>query len=200
MYFGMKNLKYLFGKEYGACRLPRWLSKESSQAWDAGSIPGSGRPVKGGNGNPLQYCCLKKFHGQRSLEGHGVTKESDTAEWLSRAPGAYTVSYVWSWKGSEAVLLIEYIKNSSVKQTHFCWVGHSKTRSKSMPIQSCFPIFIRLLVAFKVESKELWRSYKYVIVFWILNWSQYGKASEQHWVQSDDSTAFVSVIITSTLS
>ena len=142
----------------------------------------------------------KKFHGQRSLEGHGVTKESDTAEWLSRAPGAYTVSYVWSWKGSEAVLLIEYIKNSSIKQTHFCWVGHSKTRSKSMPIQSCFPIFIRLLVAFKVESKELWRSYKYVIVFWILNWSQYGKASEQHWVQSDDSTAFVSVIITSTFS
>ena len=26
---------------------------------DAGSIPGSGRPPKGGNGNPLQYSCLE---------------------------------------------------------------------------------------------------------------------------------------------
>ena len=27
---------------------------------DAGSIPGSGRSSEGGNGNPLQYSCLKK--------------------------------------------------------------------------------------------------------------------------------------------
>ena len=26
---------------------------------DAGSIPGSGRAPRGGNGNPLQYSCLK---------------------------------------------------------------------------------------------------------------------------------------------
>ena len=25
---------------------------------DAGSIPGSGRPAGGGNGNPVQYSCL----------------------------------------------------------------------------------------------------------------------------------------------
>ena len=91
---------------------------------------------------------------------HGVTKESDTAEGLSRAHGAYAVSYEWVWKGSEAVLLIKYIKNFSVKQTHFCWVGHRKTRSSSMSIQNCLPIFIRLLVVFKVESEELWRSYR----------------------------------------
>ena len=91
---------------------------------------------------------------------HGVTKESDTTEWLSRAHGAYAVSYEWFWKGSEAVLLIKYIKDFSVKQTHFCWVGHSTTRSSSMSIQNCLPIFIRLLVVFKVESEELWRSYR----------------------------------------
>ena len=28
-------------------------------AGDTGSIPGSGRPSGGGNGNPLQYSCLK---------------------------------------------------------------------------------------------------------------------------------------------
>ena len=27
---------------------------------DTGSIPGSGRSSEGGNGNPLQYSCLKK--------------------------------------------------------------------------------------------------------------------------------------------
>ena len=29
-----------------------------------GSIPGSGRSPRGGNGNPLQYSCLEKSHGQ----------------------------------------------------------------------------------------------------------------------------------------
>ena len=34
--------------------------KESAcNAEDAGSIPGSGRSPGGGNGNPLQYACLK---------------------------------------------------------------------------------------------------------------------------------------------
>ena len=32
-----------------------------------GSIPGSGRSPGGGNGDLLQYCCLEKSHGQRSL-------------------------------------------------------------------------------------------------------------------------------------
>ena len=46
------------------CGLPWWLScKESAcnagDAGDAGSIPGLGRPPGGGNGNLLQYCCLK---------------------------------------------------------------------------------------------------------------------------------------------
>ena len=30
-----------------------------ANAGDAGLIPGSGRPPGGGNGNPLQYCCLE---------------------------------------------------------------------------------------------------------------------------------------------
>ena len=37
---------------------------------DAGSIPGSGRSPAEGHGNPLQYSCLEKSHGQRSLEGY----------------------------------------------------------------------------------------------------------------------------------
>ena len=34
---------------------------------DTGLIPGSGRSPGGGNGNPLQYSCMKKSHGQRTL-------------------------------------------------------------------------------------------------------------------------------------
>ena len=43
---------------------------------DLGSILGSGRSPGGGHGNPLQYSCLEKTHGQRSLAGysHGVQR------------------------------------------------------------------------------------------------------------------------------
>ena len=36
-------------------------------AGDPGSIPGSGRSPGEGSGTPLQYSCLEKSHGQRSL-------------------------------------------------------------------------------------------------------------------------------------
>ena len=38
-----------------------------ANATDAGWIPGSGRPPEEGNGNPLQYSCLRKFY---PLESH----------------------------------------------------------------------------------------------------------------------------------
>ena len=55
--------------------LPWWpADKESAcnagDTGDTGSIPGSGRSPGGGNGNPFQYSCLQKSHGQRSLAGY----------------------------------------------------------------------------------------------------------------------------------
>jgi len=49
---------------------------------DVGSIPGSRRALRGGNGNPFQYSFLKKSHGQRSLVGYipKDCKESNTTE------------------------------------------------------------------------------------------------------------------------
>ena len=38
-------------------------------AGDLGSIPGLGRSPGEGNGTPLQYSCLEKSHGWRSLVG-----------------------------------------------------------------------------------------------------------------------------------
>ena len=61
-------------------------SKESvCNAGDLGSVPGLGNPPGGGHGNPLQYSCLKKFYGQRSLMAYSPWghKELDTTEQLN---------------------------------------------------------------------------------------------------------------------
>ena len=61
-------------------------------AGDMGSVPGSGRSSGEGNGNPLQYPCLERVHGQRSLVGYSPwgRKESDTTERLH-----FHFSVVW---------------------------------------------------------------------------------------------------------
>ena len=50
-----------------------------ANARDVGSIPGSGRPLGGGNGNPLQYFCLGNpmDRGVWWAVIHGVSKESN---------------------------------------------------------------------------------------------------------------------------
>ena len=50
-------------------------------------IPGLGRFLGGGHGNPLQYSCLENLYGQRSLVGYSPwgRKELDMPERLSTA-------------------------------------------------------------------------------------------------------------------
>ena len=57
-----------------------------------GSIPGSGRPPGGGQGNPLHYSYLENPQGWRSLVGYSSWgfKESDTTERLNTAQRQYT--------------------------------------------------------------------------------------------------------------
>ena len=52
---------------------------------DLCSIPGLGRSPGGGHGNPLQYSCLEKPHGESILAGNSPwdCKELDTTERLS---------------------------------------------------------------------------------------------------------------------
>ena len=45
------------------------LPDNAGDTGDLGSIPGSGSSPGKGNGNPLQYTCLEKSHGQSSLVG-----------------------------------------------------------------------------------------------------------------------------------
>ena len=64
--------------------LSQWLSiKESARnAGDLGLVPGLGRSLGGGNGNPLQSSCLEypMDRGAWCATVHGVAKESDTTE------------------------------------------------------------------------------------------------------------------------
>ena len=46
------------------------LPVDAGDTADAGLIPGLGRSPGIGNGNSLQYSCLEKFYGQRSLVGY----------------------------------------------------------------------------------------------------------------------------------
>ena len=59
--------------------------KTLASTGDTASIPGSGRSPGVGNGNPLQYSCLEKSHGQSCLAGSSPwgCKESDTTERLN---------------------------------------------------------------------------------------------------------------------
>ena len=61
---------------------PGELSGKESACNALGSIPGSERSLREGNGNPLQYSCLENPHGQRGLAdyspwGHRVRHETE---------------------------------------------------------------------------------------------------------------------------
>ena len=51
---------------------------------DVGSIPGSGRSPGEGNGNPLQYSCLERPHGQWSLVGYCLNRVEKSRTQLKR--------------------------------------------------------------------------------------------------------------------
>ena len=52
-------------------KIKKFLKNESAcNVGDLASIPGLGKSLGGGHGNPLQYSCLRNPHGQRSLAGY----------------------------------------------------------------------------------------------------------------------------------
>ena len=54
----------------------------AGDARDMGLIPGLGRSPGVGNGNPFQYLCLEKVHGQKSLVGYIHIICTYTVFWL----------------------------------------------------------------------------------------------------------------------
>ena len=86
-----KNLWYLvtaeLANQYRSDKPSLWVV----DLWDSSLTPESGRSPGKRNGNPLQYSCLEKFHGQRSLAGCSPWgyKEADMMELLSMAQPGY---------------------------------------------------------------------------------------------------------------
>ena len=63
--------------------------KESTcNAGDLGWIPGLGRSLGGGHGNPLWYSCLENPHGQRCLVGNSPWSHSESD--LTEQPSTHT--------------------------------------------------------------------------------------------------------------
>ena len=65
-----------------------------ASAGDVGSVPGSGRSLAEDDGNRIQYPCLEKSHGQRSLVGYSPwgRKELDMTEGLNHK---YQCQFAW---------------------------------------------------------------------------------------------------------
>ena len=59
-----------------ASQVAQQVKNPPANAGDLGSIPGSGRSLVGGNGNPLQYPCLENpmDRGAWRATVHGVTR------------------------------------------------------------------------------------------------------------------------------
>ena len=84
------------------------------QCREMGSISGSGRSLRGGNGNPLQYSCPGNpmDRGPWWATVHGVSKESKTAERLS-THGLYSSSIQWYGLNALCPTLILYTEAES---------------------------------------------------------------------------------------
>ena len=76
-----------------------------------GSIPGLGKSLGGGNGNPLQDSCLEnpKDKGAWQATVHGVTKQSDMTEQLTFI---FTVSKFKGGIGHDSYFSSLYVKIS----------------------------------------------------------------------------------------
>ena len=109
------------------------MGKESAcnagDTGDASSIPGSGRSLGVGNGNPLQYSCLENSmdRGVWWVTVHGVTKNWI---WLSSnyVLSTCVILHVFNW----TVCTLIKLHKHSLKQM-FSWILWCFMSSKNMP-------------------------------------------------------------------
>ena len=61
------------------------IKNQPANVRDVGLIPGLGRSLGGGNGNPLQYSCLGNLmdRGAWKATVYEAAKELDTTQWLN---------------------------------------------------------------------------------------------------------------------
>ena len=101
----------------------------AGDARDSGLIPGSGKFPGVGNGNPLQYSCLRNPMDRR-LVGYSpqVYRESDTTEYTKKCINRYILI---SYKGTS--LIAQLVKNLPAIWFDF-WVRKIHWRRDRLPI------------------------------------------------------------------
>ena len=87
-------------KDYRASPVAQTVKNLPANAGDTGLIPGSGRSPGERSGNPLQYSCLENPMDREAWWAtvHGVTKESDSIEWLTLSLSVYGPSELFPGK------------------------------------------------------------------------------------------------------
>ena len=68
-----------------ASLVAQMVKKSTCNMGDLGLIPGLGRSLGGGNGNPLQYSCLGNLMDTGAWQAtvYEAAKELDTTQWLN---------------------------------------------------------------------------------------------------------------------
>ena len=126
--------------------------KESAcNSGDQGSIPGSGRSLGGGHGNPFQYSCLENPHRQRNLAGYspwGCT-ESDTTEQLHfhftfTSPDTSTTEHHFHF-GPDASFFLELLVVALHSFPEVYWTPSSLRGSSGFIYFSLFVVFMGFL-------------------------------------------------------
>ena len=94
-------------------------SANAGDMGDGGLIPGSGRSLEVGNGNPFQYSCLENSMDRGAWKAivHGVTKELDTTEGLNKNMYRQHSPLRWS------IMRVANVKvhKKFSKETHLTW-------------------------------------------------------------------------------
>ena len=97
----------------------------AGDAVDPGLIPGLGR-APGGNGNPLQYSHLEKFHGQRSLAGCSPwgLQELDMIQYT-----CYIYIVICRYFAFSSVFICTYLWNQHPEQDPWMFILFRKAHS-----------------------------------------------------------------------
>ena len=137
-------------------QLVKNLPANAGDTRDVGSLPG------GGNGNPLQYSCLKNSHGQRSPAVHRVPKRRT---WLKRLSTAHQQTSEWvcpyrnqTFKISPLLLkrtiLSPNLRNSSRGQKSTIKVKADVCQEVEWEVKSVRPIVTHLLKDFLAQNSN----------------------------------------------
>ena len=121
------------------------IKNPPTNAGDTGLIPGSGRSLGGGHGNPLQYSCLENPTNRVAwrVTVHGVTKSQAGLKQLSMQR-AYIYEqdlllYVFCLRAFECLLKMQ------------CWLSKTRTNSFQTLKVFCVGFYDILLISVKIS-------------------------------------------------